>query len=161
MAKDFVKLSEVTVLEKVSDTASVLVEQNGEIYRAPKTQVGGAGGIKTAIIRDSEYLNTIAGVSTMIGLPEYTYECLNMTFEEAYETMASGEPLNAIGMITYNGAIPVNTNGEVYFLGMGFGTECISIVFDALVNGELINFATLFWTADGLSTEMPLPGGEE
>ena len=44
MARDFVKLSEVTVLEKVSDTASVLVEQNGEIYRAPKTQVGGAGG---------------------------------------------------------------------------------------------------------------------
>lgn len=45
MAKDFVKLSEVAVLEEVQDTASVLVEQNGEIYRAPKTQVGGSKGM--------------------------------------------------------------------------------------------------------------------
>jgi hypothetical protein len=50
MAKDFVKLSEVTVLEEISDTASVLVEQNGEIYRAPKTQVGGAGGTQGMIV---------------------------------------------------------------------------------------------------------------
>lgn len=45
MAKDFVKLSEVTKLEEVNDTASVLVEENGEIYRVPKTQVGGSKGM--------------------------------------------------------------------------------------------------------------------
>lgn len=145
MAKDFVKLSEVTVLEEVSDTASVLVEQNGEIYRAPKTQVGGAGGIKTAIIRDSEYLNAIAGVSTMVGAPVYTYECLNMTFEEAYETMASGEPLCGIGQITAEGAACI----PLYMIYTGvavFGTKCIVVTSENLV---------LFWTADGLSTSDP------
>lgn len=156
MAKDFVKLSEVTVLEEVSDTASVLVEQNGEIYRAPKTQVGGAGGIKTAIIRDSGYLNAIAGLSTMMSAdPVYTYECLNMTFEEAYETMVNGEPLSVVGMVTFDGMIPVNTNGDVFFLGLGFGVECISIVFYASINGEIVTLTTLFWTANGLSTELP------
>lgn len=147
MAKDFVKLSEVAVLEEVQDTASVLVEQNGEIYRAPKTQVGGAGGVKTAIIRDSEYLNTIAGVSTMgSAAPAYTYECLNMTFEEAYEIMANGEPLNAVGQITGEGAM--NGQGMVAFLGTMMEVPCIVIVF---------GFANivLYWTADGLSTSQP------
>ena len=150
MAKDFVKLSEVTVLEEVSDTASVLVEQNGEIYRAPKTQVGGAGGIKTAIIRDSGYLNAIAGLSTMMAKPEYTYECLNMTFEEAYETMANGEPLMVVGMLTGEGA--VNIQGIVMFTGtMMLGLPCIVLYF--AMDSNLI--AMLYWTADGLSTEQP------
>lgn len=54
MAKDFVKLSEVTKLEEVNDTASVLVEENGEIYRVPKTQVGGSKGM---IVKLTAYLN--------------------------------------------------------------------------------------------------------
>lgn len=149
MARDFVKLSEVTVLEKVSDTASVLVEQNGEIYRAPKTQVGGAGGIKTAIIRDSGYLNRIAGVSTMTGGgPAVTYECLNMTFEEAYETMANGEPLMTVGMFT-TGEIPICGLCNVGFGGTStYGVPCI------IIEGS----TTLFWTANGLSTSQPSGG---
>ena len=149
MAKDFVKLSEVTVLEEVSDTASVLVEQNGEIYRAPKTQVGGAGGIKTAIIRDSGYLNAIEGMKQSKEAMMTTYECLNMTFEEAYETMANGEPLMAIGMLSAEGAM--NLQGLVSFLGTAFGVPCIIITFTLM--SEIL--ATLFWTADGLSTEQP------
>lgn len=151
MAKDFVKLSEVTVLEEVSDTASVLVEQNGEIYRAPKTQVGGAGGIKTAIIRDSGYLNAIAGVSTMASdAPAYTYECLNMTFEEAYETMANGELLMVVCMLTADGAI--NIQGATDFLGTMMGVPCIVLRF------MISSVFTLYWTADGLSTSRPSGG---
>lgn len=153
MARDFVKLSEVTVLEEVSDTASVLVEQNGEIYRAPKTQVGGAGGIKTAIIRDSGYLNAIAGVSTMAGKPPaYTYECINMTFEEAYDTMANGEPLMVVGMLTSEGA--TNIQGVTEFLGTMMGVPCIAFAFMA----GSTTLATLYWTADGLSTSQPSGG---
>ena len=153
MARDFVKLSEVTVLEKVSDTASVLVEQNGEIYRVPKTQVGGAGGIKTAIIRDNRYLNAIAGVSTMAdGGPAVTYECLNMTFEEAYETMANGEPLMAVGMLTTEGAM--NIQGVTAFLGTTMGVPCIVLRFMIGSSG----IALLYWTANGLSTSQPSGG---
>lgn len=43
MAKDFVKLSEVRVVEQVAEDSHVLVEQNGEIYRAPKDSVSGGG----------------------------------------------------------------------------------------------------------------------
>ena len=123
MATEFKKLSEVTTLEEAAETAHVLIEENGEIYRVPKTAVGGAGGgIKTAIIRDSGYLNAIAGVSTMASdTPAVTYECINMTFEEAYETMTKGEPLNVVGMLTV--AVAVNVQGLVKFAGTEeFGT---------------------------------------
>ena len=42
MATEFKKLSEVTVIEESTDNAHVLIEENGEIYRVPKTAVGGA-----------------------------------------------------------------------------------------------------------------------
>ena len=151
MATEFKKLSEVDVLEEAAETAHVLIEENGEIYRVPKTAVGGAGGgIKTAIIRDSEYLNAIAGLSTMQSDdPLYTYECINMTFEEAYETMANGEPLNVVGMFTGEGAI--NMQGSVEFTGTAvFGVPCIKVIF---ANETPI----LYWTADGLSTFGPPP----
>jgi hypothetical protein len=147
MATEFKKLSEVTALEEAAETAYVLIEENGEIYRVPKTAVGGAGGIKTAIIRDSGYLNAIAGLSTMSSsAPAYTYECINMTFEEAYETMANGEPLNVIGMLTAEGGM--NVQGMSGFLGTAMGTPCIMVGF------EIANIY-LYWTANGLSASSP------
>ena len=154
MATEFKKLSEVTTLEEAAETAHVLIEENGEIYRVPKTAVGGAGGgIKTAIIRDSRYLNAIAGSSTMAvsSTPKYTYECINMSFEEAYETMAKGEPLNVVGMLMM-GREPINMQGSPGFLGTAeFGVPCLVVIFG---NPAL----DLFWTADGLSTSEPSSG---
>ena len=153
MAKEFQRLSEVTVVEEVKDTSTVLVEIDGEICRAPKTQVGGAGSVKTAIIRDSGYLNAIAGLSTMVAdVPAYTYECINMTFEEAYETMLNGEPLMVIGMMTTEGGTCVY--GEPTFAGTAMtGAPCILIVFKSfLMDGHTL---FLYWTPDGLSTEEP------
>ena len=153
MATEFKKLSEVTTLEEAAETAHVLIEENGEIYRVPKTAVGGAGGgIKTAIIRDSRYLNTIAGVSTMIShTPAVTYECINMTFEEAYETMEKGEPLNVVGMLSGEGAI--NMQGIVMFTGTATGVPCLMVVFK-----PTSSTIALYWTADGLSTSEPSSG---
>ena len=154
MATEFKKLSEVTTLEEAAETAHVLIEENGEIYRVPKTAVGGAGGgIKTAIIRDSRYLNAIAGVSTMIAAaPAVTYECINMTFEEAYETMAKGEPLNVVGMLMGDGAM--NMQGLVVFAGTTFGVPCLGVVFQF----NSADGIELYWTADGLSTSVPSSG---
>ena len=155
MATEFKKLSEVTTLEEAAETAHVLIEENGEIYRVPKTAVGGAGGgIKTAIIRDSRYLNAIAGVSTMASAaPAVTFECINMTFEEAYETMAKGEPLNVVGMLTNPDVLATNMQGSVLFAGTAsFGVPCLGVIFFGKKT------ITLYWTADGLSTSRPSSG---
>ena len=156
MATEFKKLSEVAVLEEASETAHVLIEENAEIYRVPKTAVGGGnvGGIKTAIIRDSRYLNVIAGVSTMaIVSPAVTFKCINMTFEEAYETMAKGEPLNVVGMLTM-GRVLGNVQGIVVFTGTAaYGVPCIEVLFK-----PASSTIDLYWTADGLSTSEPSSG---
>lgn len=145
---EFTRLAEVEVVETATDTDKVLIEQNGEIKRVPKTEVGG-GGIPTVIIKDSGYDNAIAGLSTMAtAAPEYTYECINMTFEEAYQTLASGQPLSLLGMLTAEGPI-CTTLGFTVFAGMMPGVPCIVIVFTT-------QNITLFWTADGFSMEPPM-----
>lgn len=149
MARDFQKLSEVPMVENVGDNASVLVEVNGEIRRTK--EIKGGGSIKTAIIRDSGYLNAIAQLSTMAMINPVTYECINMTFEEAYETLESGEPLNVIGQIAGEGAM--NVPGIAYYIGTATGVPCVLVML--IVLGEPIG---LYWTADGLSTSEPSSG---
>lgn len=142
---EFKKLSEVEQLTTAPEAATVLIEDGGEIKRVPKKEVGGAG-IKTVIIKDSEYNNALAGVQS--ALVSVEYECINMTFEEAYQTMASGEPLSVLGEFTYDGA-PMNLYGVIMFCGDAmFGIPCLSPAFD------VFNLQ-LFWTVDGLSTTAP------
>lgn len=42
MAYEFKSIADVEVVEKPSDTANVLIEENGIVKKAPKTAVGGA-----------------------------------------------------------------------------------------------------------------------
>jgi hypothetical protein len=53
MALEFTKLSEVPLMEEeIAVDATVLVENNGEIVRAPKKSVGGGGGGVTVIVTE-------------------------------------------------------------------------------------------------------------
>lgn len=148
MSYEFKRLSDVEALPEVPEGATVLAEVNGAIKRIPGEGLGGAG-IKTAIIKDSGYDNILSGVmSAAAAAPEYTYECINMTFDEAYATIANGEPLAVFGMLTSEG--PVNTYGMVMFCGMAIGVPCIMVEF----YNDFVS-APLYWTSNGLSTEQP------
>ena len=76
----------------------------------------------------------------------YFANVLNMTFDEAYQTMASGEPLAVFGMFSGEGTI--NAYGFTNFIGTLAGVPCIMLIFE-LGNIEL------YWTADGISPEAP------
>lgn len=152
MTYEFQKLSEVEALVEVPEGANALIEVNGDIKRVPGSGLGGATGIKTAIIKDSEYDNMIAGLINsaprVASAPSITYECLNMTFEEAYEIMSNSEPLQAVLMLAGEGLM--NIYAFVAFLGVAMGTPCIVIAQEAFN-------VTLFWTPDGISTDSPAP----
>lgn len=153
MAYSFKNLADVELLEEVPEGCTAFAEVDGVVKRVPSKGLGGEGGIKTAIIKDSEYDNALAGLQTALAEeePTLTYECTNMTFEEAYQAMANGEPLACIGMLGGEGAM--NMYGNAYFAGSAvFNVPCIVLKF---VFANL----TLFWTADGLSTEEPTPSG--
>lgn len=149
MSYGFKKLSEVQAMAEVPDGAKVLAEANGQIVRVPGSGLGGSGGIKTAIIKSSDYDQALAGVQTFATAdpePVITYSCINMTFEEAYEAMANGEPMNALMMAVENG---YNFNGHfvVLFFGMSINNvPCIGIEAKP---------KPLFWTSDGFSTTGP------
>ena len=151
MSYNFKNLADVELLNEVPEGCTAFAEVDGVVKRVPSKGLGGAGGIKTAIIKDSGYDNALSGgIAPMSSdrLP-YTYECINMTFEEAYQTMENGEPLACFGMLTNMGAM--NVYGIAAFTGSArFGVPCIVLEFDF---GD-----TLFWTADGLSTDEPSNG---
>lgn len=50
---EFKKLSEVEQVDSASDTATVLIEEGGEIKRVAKSEVGGAGGYVLTITPDN------------------------------------------------------------------------------------------------------------
>lgn len=110
MALEFKKLSEVTLTEKAVDTANVLIEENGEIKRVPKTEVGGSGSA-AIIIKDTEYDNAMSGISTLVvppsdepsDEPSATYECINATFEDVWNAVINGETVNIVGLFIENG----------------------------------------------------------
>lgn len=137
-------VSDLPVMTETTDNTYAIVEENGEFKRVPGSMLG--GGIKTAIIKDGNYDNALASLTTVSAV-SVSYECLNMTFEEAYETMAKGEPLAVFGMLTFEGAMTMY--GAAVFTGTMFASvPCIVVLFE---NQGI----TLFWTADGLSTSQP------
>ena len=79
-----------------------------------------------------------------------TYSCINMTFEEAHQTMSNGEPLQAVVMLVLEG-VPLCLQAILVSLA------------DAMVGAPTISIIWVqegfryFWTADGISTTPPSP----
>lgn len=143
---DFKKLSEVDLTEEVSDTANVLIEEGGIIKRAPKTKVGGAGSdsvIKTAIITSSNYDSHISNVAPYVGATT-TYSCKNMTFEEAYEALTTGTPID-IKVFDYKNSSIVQ---DLVLIGVSVNDSVIDI---NCVETQV----RLYWTSSGISTTAP------
>lgn len=145
MAIQYKTANQLPIMEEVTDNTYALVEENGTLKRVSGSSLGGSG-IKTAIIKSSTYDNAISGSTTMATKPT-TYSCINMTFEEAYQTMANAEPLQAIimGALEGAGCVPCIVG---YFGDAAFGVPTLLII-------ELGGNGEYFWTADGISTTAP------
>ena len=150
-----INLRETELVETPAEGATLFcLNPDGTVNRVSAANVGGSGGIKTAIIKDSGYDNAIAGVqSTASSTPAYTYSCINMTFEEAYQLMASGEPLQVLGMISGEGGM--NIGGAALFVGTAIGVPCIWVILSLILGSNSLITKNLYWTADGRSTSSP------
>ena len=146
---DFKKLSEVDLVEEVSNTANVLIEENGQIKRASKTKVGGAGSdsvIKTAIITSSAYDSHVSNVAPNVGDPN-TYSCKNMTFEEAYEALTTGVPIN-VKLFDYYSSEGIGLIDLIPLVAISGNVQIIALQNQAPK-------LTLYWTSSGISTTAP------
>lgn len=140
---NFKSIAESEYLEEVPETATVLVEDNGSIKRVPGS---GLGGIKTAIIKDNAYDLFLNG-ETIPDDFQYELECVNMTFEQAWDILKSGQMLNVDTFFHYEG---VGAPSHCSFVKFGeFNGLKMIVVF--IPNLEM----SVYWTADGVSTEPP------
>ena len=129
---EFTKLSEVEVVETANDTDKVLIEQNGEIKRVPKTEVGGGGGGGNMLIITSDDGESFTA---------------NMTLTEVVEAFNKRELSGAALYFTMDGVCGL--------------TCCVLADYSPMAGFEFMIIMCemagleLFWTADGISTEPP------
>ena len=126
MSYAFKKIGATNILENAPDNANVVCEVNGEVNRVPATKIGGGGGIKVAIIKD-----TGSGLS-----------CDNMTYEEAVEYLTNGVPFLIFIFI-----------GAEYMIARGVsynGTSRIEVCVTNKTNLSVI----FYWDSAGISTAM-------
>lgn len=144
------KFSELPQIVEASENTKVPVLDNGEMKLLDGSKLGGDTGIKTAIIKSSDYDEMLvnlqsASAAETLATVAATYSCLNMTFEEAYETMANGEPLEIVFMVVAEGCVV--DHGVASFAGVAMtGSPCLILFLDT-------TGLELYWTADGLFPE--------
>ena len=136
---EFTKLAEVEVVETATDVDKVLIEQNGEIKRVPKTEVGGSGGGNTLV------LNIAMDPST----GDSSFVSSNMTLDDAIAAMSNDEITGGLCIFVVAGMMkmfaPMLMFAD-YTAQAGFA--CIAVM--TSTGGDAVSF---MWTADGI-TEM-------
>lgn len=147
MAIQYKTANQLPIMEEVTGNTYALVEENGTLKRVSGSSLGGSS-IKTAIIKSSTYDNAISGPPEMDS-EAATYSCINMTFEEAHQTMSNGEPLQAIIMFVSNGIPSCVQPTFVSLADAAVGVPTIAII--------CVQEPRFFWTADGISITPPRP----
>ena len=150
------KLSEVELLTEVPENATVFAEVNGEIKRVPGKGLGGSGNGIVLVMDD-------ASAQTLSAAPVYTFTA-NMDFVDAMEAFRAYEITGAVVYILNSNTSPntldtLDTIVEEEYSYMmdvttvtdgtaNFGVDC-------LVFMTMMSQMEIYWTANGISTEIP------
>lgn len=159
---NYKQITDVSVMENVSENTMALVEDNGTLKRVPCGK--GFSGGNVALIKSDVYTNALAGVAAAVTMDVPVYTCENMSYSEAREIIMSGESLQAT--IFYSESFDGNTvlammhARRIEFVINSDG-EFIAIAYAAPGYDNEITY--LFWTPDGFSSEPPfdIGGGAE
>ena len=151
MSYEFKKLSEVEALTEVPEGANMIAEVGGQIKRVPSvTGEGGGsgGGVKTAIIKASNYDSVLDWMSGKTSThPDYknvTFSCTNMTYHEVYSSIFAGEQVNIVCMFAPEGPVIQ----DVSFVAMMDGIA-MDVLFSSM--GTTTHYKSLIWRESGIS----------
>ena len=132
---EFTKLSEVAVVETANDDDKVLIEQNGEIKRVPKTQVGGAAGGNTLFL-DLE-IDMATGAVTLV--------TVNMTLEEVITALTNRELSGATAYVNATGVSPsIFDTPIIADYSLELGAPALMLL---IMGGQF----PVMWTSDGFA----------
>lgn len=134
---EFTRLADVEVVETANDTDKVLIEQNGEIKRVPKTEVGGSGGGNTLVLNI-----TVSDPNSM----DMSLTSSNMTLDEAITATSNNELTGAMIIIDVAGIQKMFAT-VVSFVDYTAQMGSACVMFLAFLSSELM---PIMWTADGI-----------
>lgn len=154
MSYNFKNLADIELLTEVPETANKIIEVDGTIKRVPNKEVsGGNSMIKTAWIKQTvDYGGAPDMYSSIVPSDSSSFECVNMTFEEALGYLQNNEPLACfITSYHYEGSTlyKVNTYGTVILDGDTIGIHYIDPID--------IDPTYIRWTSEGISTSNDEP----
>lgn len=155
---NYKKLTDVEVMEEVSENTMALVEENGKLKKVPcGAGFGGGNGVATAIIRGDIYMNMLSQTAPLDGMDFEDYTCDNMTFKEAKDIILAGEPLDVIMMYNNPWGDNAIVHPQIYVDGLKYGRECIELFVDRIYNSSMDDYYStrIFWTATGFSHNDP------
>lgn len=131
----------VEVPQPVAEAVNNMLASLEEVKEERPVSGGGGGGIPTAIIKNTNYDNVLAGIATAVSAPAASYACENMTFDEAMSILMSGKPLMAL-IMDVAGEAPMVGVAYYAMLDVWGESPCIKLGWDT----------NLYWAADGFST---------
>lgn len=133
---EFKKLSEVEQIETASDNATVLIEEDGDIKRVPKKEVGGAGGY-IAVFTQNDYDNPAVEWSSGPVISE--------NYDEMYDVLCAGGSawidftiLNNIPEESMSGGVTPNVNGETKCLILEWFLTDIGLIASTLGYSDIL-----------------------
>lgn len=146
---EFKRLSDVEVVAEPTESANVLIEENGVIKKAPKTAVGGVSGEADLVIEINQHIEnaTIDNISIVSGSVEAVYTAFESGKIPAVEVqiivpptthsyIRTGKKIPA-QIIFYGDALLVGfVSTDIY----GVINWTCSICFDSANNYELHSF---------------------
>lgn len=150
MAYNFKSIADVEVVAEPTESANVLIEENGVIKKAPKTAVGGAGGSEAdLVIEINRHIEnaTIDNISIVSGSVEAVYTAFESGKIPAVEVQIIVPPTTD-SYIRTGKKIPAQIifYGDALFVGFistdigGVINWTCKIVFDSANNYELCDF---------------------
>lgn len=141
MAIQYKTADQLPIMEEVTGNTYALVEENGTLKRVSGSSLG--GGIKTAMITINLGDNTVI-------------ECTNMTFEEAYQAMTTGESIDCICTLIIDGLASVSHPVLVCFSVESTIIIKIDIGLMLEPSNNKSNISLLAWTSSGIGEYRPV-----
>lgn len=148
---NYKKLTDVEVMEEVSENSMALVNENGVLKQVPCGAGFGGGGGNTAIIQFTGTSDggSVASVYTSSGVqtPTMQFICNNMTYSDVLSSLQNGVFVNivAIGRV-----------GDFLAQGIANGVKFAPDNNHILIGFTSMPFTELYWYSDNtISMESP------
>lgn len=152
---NYKKLTDVEVMEEVSENSMALVNENGVLKQVPCGAGFGGGGTATAIIEFRSGGRSRSKVATYVTVgpesPAISFVCNNMTYSDILTSLQNRVFVNVVA---------IGTIGD--FLSRG---TALTMAYDSSSNMIILSFINmpfeaLFWLNDNTITdEEPVPPG--